>query len=362
MSQLSNSDVVIVGAGIVGISTAISLKELNPNLKVLVLEKGRGHRGASVRNAGFACFGSISEILDDASNYGMEVALQSVKMRWKGLQLLRQRVGDINMNYMETGGFEVFNDPELQAKCLSSLPEINDLVGKIIDNDNCYSLFNGRYGITIKNAFEGILDPAMMIEALQRKAITMGVAISYGTAVESIDYHNHTIETSTGELPYNRLIIATNAWVSQILPEISVKPARNHVMITKPVANSPLNGGYHMDAGYVYFRNVDDRVLIGGGRNIDFSGESTFDTENYNTDILEYLKRILDETILPNIDYKIDMTWTGLMGVGGDKKPIIKKWKDKVWIAVKMGGMGVAIGSYVGSQVSSIVQRDIATS
>ena len=58
-------DLVVVGAGIVGLSTAIRYKEKFPQRSVLVMERGVFPTGASIRNAGFACFGSVTEILDD---------------------------------------------------------------------------------------------------------------------------------------------------------------------------------------------------------------------------------------------------------------------------------------------------------
>ena len=58
-------DFTIIGAGIVGLSTAIFLKEKFPGSKILILERGYLPSGASTKNAGFACFGSPTELLDD---------------------------------------------------------------------------------------------------------------------------------------------------------------------------------------------------------------------------------------------------------------------------------------------------------
>ena len=58
-------DVLVVGAGIAGLSTAIELKNKNIDLEIAVLERSWLSDGASSKNAGFACFGSISEFVDD---------------------------------------------------------------------------------------------------------------------------------------------------------------------------------------------------------------------------------------------------------------------------------------------------------
>ena len=66
-TYINHTDFLIIGSGIVGLSTAIYLKERFPNKKVTVIERGYLPTGASSKNAGFACIGSPSELLDDLS-------------------------------------------------------------------------------------------------------------------------------------------------------------------------------------------------------------------------------------------------------------------------------------------------------
>jgi glycine/D-amino acid oxidase-like deaminating enzyme len=89
---------------------------------------------------------------------------------------------------------------------------------------------------------------------------------------------------------------------------------------------------------------VDGRVLFGGGRNLDFEGETT-DSFADNELILADLKHKLDTIILPQTPYEIDYHWSGIMAFGADKFPIIASHSERVYMAVRMGGMGVAIGS-----------------
>lgn len=50
--NLIQYDLILVGAGFVGLSTAIHYKEKHPGRSVLVLERGVFPSGASTRNAG----------------------------------------------------------------------------------------------------------------------------------------------------------------------------------------------------------------------------------------------------------------------------------------------------------------------
>ena len=89
-SWFTNIDFTIVGSGIVGLHCALTLRKNHPKAKILVLEKGTLPQGASTKNAGFACFGSISEILDDLQHHDQQTVIDLVQKRQRGLELLRQ--------------------------------------------------------------------------------------------------------------------------------------------------------------------------------------------------------------------------------------------------------------------------------
>lgn len=77
-------DIIIVGSGIVGLNAAIHLKESAPKLKIAILERGFLPSGASTKNAGFACFGSISELIEQESICGTDALAELIEKRWKG--------------------------------------------------------------------------------------------------------------------------------------------------------------------------------------------------------------------------------------------------------------------------------------
>jgi glycine/D-amino acid oxidase-like deaminating enzyme len=126
------------------------------------------------------------------------------------------------------------------------------------------------------------------------------------------------------------------------------------VLITEPIENLDIRGTFHIDKGYYYFRNIDNRILLGGGRNLDFEGETTTEfglTEN----IQNRLEVLLKEVILPNQDVKIEHRWSGIMGMGSSKRPIVEQISSNVYCGVRLGGMGVAIGSLVGKELADLV-------
>ncbi|WP_298532064.1 FAD-binding oxidoreductase [uncultured Algibacter sp.] len=362
-SWLSHVDFCIVGSGIVGLSCALDLKKRFPKSKILILEKGLLPQGASTKNAGFACFGSLSELLDDLKTHSEEEVFQLVKKRSDGLKLLRQTLGDKTLNYQQLGGYELFSkgDNDLFEDCLSNKERINKLL-KPIFRDSLFSLKDNIFNFKhikpqyIFNQFEGQIDTGYMMEALLQKTQSNGIKILNAIEVKSFLELSQSVkvETNVFQISTSKLIIATNGFASQLINK-SVKPARAQVLITKPIENLHIKGTFHLDRGYYYFRNIDNRILLGGGRNLDFKGEETT-VLNQTKLIQDRLDTILRTTLLPNTTFEVEHRWSGIMGIGNQKKAIVQQLSNNVYCGVRLGGMGVAIGSSIGQELSNLIE------
>jgi len=67
---------------------------------------------------------------------------------------------------------------------------------------------------------------------------------------------------------------------------------------------------------------------------------------------------LLNTYFLPKQAIKIDRWWSGILGVGANKTPIIKKVSNKIAVAVRLGGMGIAIGMLVGEKGATLVLNE----
>ena len=356
----SNIDFTIVGSGIVGLNCAIVLKENYPTAKILIVEKGMLPQGASTKNAGFACFGSLSELIDDLNSHTEQEVYNLVAKRWKGLQYLRENLGDKAIDFQQNKGFELCDSELFFDDCISKKESINQLLVPIF-KANVFSTSNNIFGFQkthskyIVNNFEGQLDTGKMMTQLLLKAQKLGVKILNNIEVESYEKNSQKINVKTNKLDFytKKLFISTNGFSNKLLKE-NIKPARAQVLITKPINNLKIKGTFHLEKGYYYFRNIDDRILFGGGRNLDFETEET--TKFGQTEIIQNeLDKILKETILPNINFEIEHRWSGIMGVGNQKKAIVKHLSNNVFCGIRLGGMGVAIGSLVGKELAELL-------
>lgn len=359
----TNIDFTIVGSGIVGLHCALALRDKFPESKILILEKGILPQGASTKNAGFACFGSLSEIIDDLKSHSEEEVIQLISKRWNGLQLLRKNLGDETIDFKPYGGYELFlkDDESTYNECLQKLPLINDLLKPLFRNDVFAKevdrfAFKDIQEYVVFNPYEAQIDTGKMMNALLKKAIANNILILNQVEVTSYQEKNNEVEVALGDFSFStkKLLFATNGFAGELTTN-QVKPARAQVLITEPIPNLDIKGTFHLDKGYYYFRNIDNRILFGGGRNLAFEEETT--TELGQTELIQNrLEELLKEVILPNIDYKIAHRWSGIMGLGSTKKPIVEQLSDHVYCGVRLGGMGVAIGSLIGQELADLVK------
>lgn len=358
----TNVDFTVVGSGIVGLHTALRLRERFPDSKIIVLEKGILPQGASTKNAGFACFGSLSEIIDDLKSHSEQEVINLIQKRWEGLKLLRKRVGDVKLDFKPFGGYELFlkEHESDYLECINKLPFINEILQPLFKSDVYFKEidrfgFKGIFESVIFNPFEGQIDTGNMMQELLKQAAANAILILNHQKVTAFNDNGTNVEVALEDFSFKtkKLLFATNGFATE-LTKGEVKPARAQVLITQPIPNLHLKGTFHFDKGYYYFRNIGDRILFGGGRNLDFQGEAT-DEFGETQFIQNHLEMVLKEVILPNQEVKIEYRWSGIMGLGASKNPIVEPLSNNVFCGVRLGGMGVAIGSLIGTELADLI-------
>jgi glycine/D-amino acid oxidase-like deaminating enzyme len=354
-------DIIIVGAGFTGLWTAFYLKQKYPSKKITIIERGPVPAGASGRNAGFACFGSLTEILSDIDTMGADKALQLLHWRFEGLKTIRQHFNDSAIDYYNTGGYELLNE----EAPLEKLNAINSLLYPVTSATETFVLKNDlieEFGFAntqylIENRFEGSLHPGKLIGALLQKMSAMDVQVMCGTELKNFEESADDIKLQTTDkrtLQAQQVIFCTNAFSKSLLPHIAVVPARGQVLLTEPIPGLKLKGIFHYDEGFYYFRNLNDRILLGGARNTSIATEYTLDAFT-TLPIQQALEDFLSKFILPGQKPAITHRWAGIMAMGQEKTPIVKQLTDRTFCAVKLGGMGVALAPAMGKLLAEMV-------
>ncbi|MDB5267248.1 MAG: hypothetical protein JWP58_288 [Hymenobacter sp.] len=352
------ADVAIIGAGLVGLTAAIYLKQQRPGWRVVVLERGALPSGASTKNAGFACFGSISELIEQEKRGDLQAV---VAARWAGLERLRELLGDAALDYQPVGGYELFRHEEaaLAAECRDKIDYFNALLAPVIGHARTFrdasaeagQLGFGGVGTLLKNEHEGSLDAGRMMRALLARAWAADVPVLTNCAVENVESSpaGHRLRLANGAtVAAGQALLATNAFATELLPELALTPGRGQVLVTEPLPGVHRPGTFHYDHGYAYFRQLaDHRILLGGGRNLNFEAEATT-APGLTPPVQQYLENLLHEVIVPGQRPRIDYRWSGVMGFGPALAPIIDWVRPGVLAAVRCNGMGVALGAGTG--------------
>lgn len=386
-------DLVIVGCGFVGLWTAYEAIQKNPKLHITILERGTIPSGASTRNAGFSCFGSVSELMYDVQLMGEAAMLETVKMRYDGLQRIQEVFKAKEIDYNQWGGYELFEgkktNKDTKGKAgKGSSTELYDI--SKLENDIAYlnkilapalntPKKNGKYlpiytnsskdiqkmgfqGIEALafNQLEGQLNSAKLVLALQKAVLAKGVQILFGTEVKKFKSHSKGVTITTNldaPIETKQFLVCTNGFAKQLIPSLDVVPARGQVFVTEPIKDLKFKGCFHFDEGYYYFRNLGNRLLLGGARNADFKNEKTYSLETSDT-IQKVLEDFMMKRILPKGTKKpkIELRWSGTMGMGSIKKPIIEQVQPNVYCAVRMSGMGVAIAPIVAKKALKLMK------
>lgn len=361
-------DIIIIGSGFVGLWSAFQLKRKQPSLRITILERGLIPTGASTRNAGFACFGSLSELVHDGNTMGNDKMLELVEMRFKGLERIQKFFNPDKIDFEAVGGYELYPEGGTSSEELeANIRYINSLLTSITGSRHTFRQATkeaSAFGFAhtahlIKNKFEGYLHSGKLLQALLHEIQGMGVQVLNSIAVTHHRYtgSNIELETEQGQLfSCNRLLVCTNAFTPELLPDADVVPARGQVLLTSPIEDLPWKGTFHSDEGYYYFRNLGNRVLLGGARNKAFDAERTSSFET-TTLIQEELERYLKEVVLPHHAgrYTITHRWSGIMAMGSEKMPIVDEVAPGVFAAVRMSGMGVALAPVVAQKVAKLL-------
>lgn len=353
-SFLKDYDLIIIGAGIVGLSSALFYKRSHPSERVLVLDKGWMPEGASTRNAGFACVGSITEYIADSEKESEEGVNKRIQNRYEGLNLLKETLGEEHIGYEACGGYELFTDQKTFEEAAGYIPAYNERMNRLIGEENVYSAstLNGYH--VIHNRLEGALHPGKMMQRYISMVNAEGVEIKWNTPVTAIETEGTVVLDEGIRLGSKKVLIAANGFVKTILSDLSVNPARGYVLVTNKLNSMPWKGTFHYDRGYIYFRNIGNRLLLGGARNIDSDGEAT-EQFGVNEKIKHYLSDFVNEKLKIDEDWQIDHEWSGIMGFTDSKTPILKKLDDYRYVAAGLSGMGVAIGTKIGKESAALL-------
>lgn len=344
-------DVVIIGAGITGLSTAYWLEKEDPNLKVAIVEKSRVAFGASGRNAGFVTCGSVEHFSRMINKHGLEQALEIWRFSETNLRLLQEEIvqGDAKkMEFENDGAFSL----AAQENEYAELKKTSEIMSgfKIPTEILTQQDVSKRLGATgfvggIKYLGDSSTNPVKLLEAMRAKIkapIFEGVE---AFKIDSLPDGTKLLKTDSGDFESSMVVLALNGYSAIMHPYFKDKiyPTRAQCLMTEPVPRfmeGPCYANFYLD----YFRQIPTgELLIGGFRQIDKANEVGYSDET--TEIIQNSLHSFVQTYLPKLSQaKVTHRWSGLMGFAKDGEPLVGSIPDDPAIFFAGGYTGHGIG------------------
>ncbi|MCE8037140.1 MULTISPECIES: FAD-binding oxidoreductase [unclassified Halomonas] len=356
-------DVCVVGAGFTGISSALHLAEQRH--AVVVLEAARVGFGASGRNGG-QIVNSYSRDMDVIeAKYGTETARALGDMAFEGNRIIRERIRQyaIACDLKNGNLFAACNSKQLEGlrehKALWERfgnHELELLEGEAYKRE----VGSERYTGALVDHSGGHLHPLNLVLGQAAAFESLGGVIHERTPVTGVRHGEMvTLTTPRGSIRARRVVMAGNAYLQGVLPELESKsmPCGTQIVTTEPLPEALRrelipNDMAVEDCNYLldYYRfTADGRLLYGGG--VNYGGQDP-------ADIAAVIRPKMLKTFPQLADVRIDFAWSGNFLMTLNRLPQFGRLNDNVYYAQGYSGHGVTCSHLAGRLIAEVMRGD----
>ncbi len=352
--KLASFDMVIIGGGIAGLSSAFWLKKEDPSLQIAVVEKYQCGDGATGRNAGFITCGSVEHFNRLVGKHGEREAREMWHFSEINLALLKEHIigkDEKEILFEQKGSFSLAStDNEFRE--LKNSADIMKGMGidvEIIEEEKIVSRLGALNFVGgIKYLGDASVHPLKLLNLLQKKLIEMGgVTFFENHEVSTIQNKgdNKIIHTRSQNFETPMVILATNGY-SPLLNNYfndKIYPTRGQILATEAVPHfmeGPCYANFVLD----YFRQLPTgQMIIGGFRQLQKDAEIGY-SDQISDVIQSSLEKFLEQHIPAVRPAKITHRWSGVMGFSVDGQPLVGLLPTDNQIAFVGGFTGHGIG------------------
>jgi len=370
------TDVCIVGGGYTGLWTALQLKQKQPELDIVVIDKGLCGSGASGRNGG--CLLSWStKYLSLRRLYGEAEACRLVRASEQAIYQIRDFCleHDIDAQLRLDGILYTATNP---AQSGYMDPVIRGLMDGNINNWERWSLEkvqkdsgSPRHVQGYFSPAAGSVQPALLVRGMKRAAQLKGVTIYEKTPMDSVrEGKPAVVKTELGDISAKKVVLAINAWMPQKYPSLNrnIILVSSDILITEPVpallADAGLNDGKAVVDSRLfvhYYRSTPDgRLMLGKGGNMFAFNNRVYPAFDQPSRYQAQLRHAMASFFPYLNNCRIERTWTGASDRSTTGLPFFGHLNSQSNIVYGLGYSGNGIGqSYLGGQILSSLVLDL---
>ena len=353
-------DVCVVGAGLTGITAALELAQ--KGYSVALLEGGQIAWGASGRSGGQAIHGFAAGMDVIAGQVGKENARKMWDISIEGLDLIRQRIAqhEIDCDWQDGWLWAAIKDRQV-AYLKHAQAELRDDYGyatEVVTGSAMRDLIGSdRYKALLVDRRSGHLHPLNYSLGLAKAAAAAGVVIYENTRALRIDQGARpVVHTPQGGVRCNHVILAGNCYLGETAPDLHrrIMPVGTYIIATEPLGAERMNRllpqrSAICDANFVldYFRPSADHRMLFGGR----VSYSTMTPANLARSMQARMAKVFPE--LSDVD--VTHTWGGFVDITMNRAPDFGRLAHNVYYAQGFSGHGIALTGMAGKLMAEAV-------
>jgi gamma-glutamylputrescine oxidase len=359
-----NCDVVVIGAGMTGLSTAIAL--LDAGLSVTVLESRGVGAAATGRNVGFILEGVAESYSRTISLWGRDKAKQARRFTVENHEQIRALIErfSIRCEYEQRGSIHL-------AATEGEDIELRDGSAQLVD-DGFQAVFidhtelpawaqRANYRSAQIIPLDGELDPVAFAQGLADGVLSLGGTLYEGSPALDIQQHSDGVRVrcADGEVLAMGAVVAANAYATSLAPWLAgrLDPTRGQVLCTTPIKEQLFDRPIYASHGFEYWRQLrSGEVVMGGWRNLDMEGEVGF-SEDTHPKIQDTMAEFLRNLHPSMSDIEVTSRWAGIMGFSRDSLPIVGPMPGwpAVFLAVGFTGHGFGFSVHAAKVMAELI-------
>lgn len=357
LAESIDTDCVIVGGGLAGLTTALQLARAG--LPVVVLEAESVGFGASGRNGGFVSPGYATGQDDIARMTGEQNARELHRLSIEGVDFIRQTIADLAIEEagVVPGIMSVLRHDgggsELKAYA-GKLAARYDYHLDYLDRDTVRAVLKSeRYFEALRDPRAFHMHPLNYLRALAREIERLGGRIYEQSAATgaALDGTVKVIRTADGKVSARRVVFTTGGYTDALVGRLkrAYLPIATYVMVSEEAPDLIRSAIATSDAIGDNRRAGDYYRVVDGGRRLLWGGRIT--TRSASTEgLVRELRAEMTGTYPQLKGLKTELAWSGLMSYARHLMPQIGQLQPDVWHCTAFGGHGLnttAIGGKV---------------